>query len=109
MGTGNNARRGEAKSIKVMIKKVARVFITIEQNGYDQKYRISSGGCYEGKRHIQDDHNGGYYVFDSQTAVFEHEEINRIAGEITSKYPYQRDFTSLDFETIKKVAELLAI
>jgi len=102
--TGNNARAGKGQ-LEATIKKVARVFVTIEWHGYEQKYRISKGVCYNNVRHV----DGGYYVFESQKAIFEHCETKRIAGLITEKYRYQSDFAQLDFETIKKVANLLKV
>jgi hypothetical protein len=102
--TGNNARYHSGKILIATINKVARVYATITLDGWsrEEKFRINGN-------HLDNGHNGGYRVYASEKEVADEIFIEEAAGKISDKFRYRSDYTTLDRDTIIKVAELLKV
>jgi len=103
--TGNNARRHDKnKTIKAKVIKVARVFITIviDNHYHEQKLRING-------KSINNDHNGGYVVYESEKELSDYYESSDVASKIARKYRYESDYKCIGLEKLKAIASILDI
>lgn len=105
--SGNNIRRHNHAPKKAVVVSVAKVNIDVLFEGHDrvQKYRVAVHG--DGRTHISNDGNSGYYVYENESAL-----KNRLFNESLSLKLIsfsKDDWANCDAEVMRQIASLLKL
>lgn len=101
MPTGNYARRG-GENIRGKILKVAKVNCTIQLEG-----RCETKLRFRGK-HLTNDHNCGYTVFESLQAIEDHEEALSLSLKLARTLQYATAWNNLlTLEQLREIYDIV--
>lgn len=104
--TGNNIRFKSSKRVCV-IESVSKVFVEITFEGFSQsqKFRISVHG--DGRTHISEDGNSGYYVYPDEKSLHDRLYLESLSTNLIRLR--KEDWVKFDADLMRQVAFLLKI
>lgn len=102
--TGNAAVKRETEVYEATVNSVSKVFVTLTRSDIQREEKLRIG--FQENR-LDNAHNSGYVVYESEQAALDSIEIERLSGLISEKLRYVNEVSKYPLETLRAIDALI--